>query len=54
MTGGLGNMAVASIELLGALALSILSIVWPLVALVLVALALLLVARRRARSAAPG
>lgn len=54
MTGGLGNMAVSSIELLGAVGLSLLAIVWPLLALVVVAIALLLVARRRARSAAAG
>ncbi len=56
LTGGLGNAGVASAELAGSVALSVLSIVWPLLALVAVALLLLLVARWRARrvSAAPG
>jgi hypothetical protein len=52
-TGGLGNAALASVELVGAVGLSLLSIVWPLLALVVVATALLLVARRRERDAAP-
>lgn len=54
MTGGLGNIAVSSIELLGAVGLSVLSIVWPLLALVVIAIALLLIARRRSRTATPG
>ena len=52
-TGGLGNFGVASLELLGAVGLSLLSIFWPFLALVVVAIALLLVVRRRGRNAAP-
>jgi hypothetical protein len=51
MTGGVGNLAVSSGELVGAVSLSLLSIVFPLVALVAIAIGLLLLARRRARSA---
>jgi hypothetical protein len=47
MTGGLGNLAVSSIELVGAFGLSVISVLAPLVALVLLAMALILVARRR-------
>ncbi len=55
LTGGLGNAGVASIELAGAVGLSLLSIVWPLLAQVAVALLLLLIARWRARvSTSPG
>jgi len=49
-TGGVGNIVVSSVELLGAVGLSVLSIVWPLFALVAIGLALLLMARRRARA----
>lgn len=51
LTGGLGNFAVASLELAGALGLSLLAIVWPFLAIVVLAVALLLVTRRRASSA---
>jgi hypothetical protein len=54
-TGGLGNAGVASAELVGALGLSLLSIAWPLVAIVAIGLVLVLIARRQSRSrAAPG
>jgi hypothetical protein len=54
-TGGLGNVAVASLELVGAVGLSILSVAWPLVAIVPVGAVLLLIARRRSPTAsAPG
>ena len=50
MTGGLGNLAVSSIELVGAVVLSALSILWPLLALLLIALALVIIARRARRA----
>lgn len=52
-TGGLGNLGVATLELLGAVGLSLLSIFWPFLALIVVAAALLLVARLRSRRAVP-
>ena len=52
LTGGLGNVGVASLELVGAVGLSLLSIVWPFLALVVIATALLLIARWRTRRAA--
>ena len=52
-TAGLGNLGVASLELVGAIGLSLLSIFWPLLALVVLAAALLLIVRRRARSEPP-
>lgn len=55
LSGGLSNVGIASLELLGAVGLSLLSIFWPFLALVVLAVALLLVARWRARVAAsPG
>jgi hypothetical protein len=50
MTAGLGNMVVSSIELVGAVGLSVLSIFLPLLALVVIALTLVFVARRARRT----
>ena len=50
LTGGLGNVGVSTVELLSSLILSILSVVWPFFALVLLAIVLLVVARRRSRA----
>lgn len=51
-TGGLGNLGLATLELVGSVGLTLISIFWPLVALVLVAVVLLLVVRWRARASA--
>lgn len=53
VTGGLGNAGLATLELVGSVGLALLSIFWPLVALVVVALVLLVVVRWRGHRAAP-
>lgn len=47
VTGGVGNAGLATFELVGSIGLALLSIFWPLVALVVVAVVLVLVARWR-------